>query len=50
MPVGEIDIDDPLLDPVTPDSDDSPALRGWEKVSNPALTDDATLGSRQGHV
>jgi hypothetical protein len=50
MTVGEIDIDDYLLDPVTLDSDDSPALCGWEKVSSPALTDDATLGSRQDHV
>jgi hypothetical protein len=32
MPVGEIDIDDEALDPVTPDSDDSPALRGWRAV------------------
>jgi hypothetical protein len=48
--VGEIDIDDYLLDPVTPDSDDSLALCGWEKVSSPALTDDATLASRQDHV
>jgi hypothetical protein len=39
----EIDIDNEVLDPVTPDFDDSPALPGWERVINPALTDDATL-------
>jgi hypothetical protein len=37
VPVGEVDIDRELLDPVTPDSDDSAALAG-------------TLASRQDYV
>jgi hypothetical protein len=50
MPVGEVDIHREVLNPVTPDSDDVPALPGWERVSSPALIDDATFASRQDRV
>ena len=35
MPVGEVDIDREVPDPVTPDSDDSPRLAGWQKGEQP---------------